>query len=113
MVAVSFSIKRNGRGEPSLFDLSGRTPQRNRPTLNSHTRMMGARPGKSTGLRIRHGRRLNLTRRTELCRGSFHSVCNHIAHTREREHHMKSFRVTFAAVLLAAVMGSMATAQSS
>jgi hypothetical protein len=41
--------------DPSCVDLFGQTPTPTRRTLSSRSRMMGARPGKSTGSRTRHG----------------------------------------------------------
>jgi hypothetical protein len=41
--------------DPSCVDLFGQTPTPILRTLSSHSRRMGAKPGKSTGLRIRHG----------------------------------------------------------
>src|SRR6266481_6932665 len=55
MVAASFTIRNNGRAEPSMFDLSGRRSPRIQLTSSNPTRRMGARPGKSTGSRIRPG----------------------------------------------------------
>src|SRR5258708_4272541 len=51
MDAASFSTQNHPAlmAEPSWFDLFGRTSPRIPPTLNSRSRMMAAKPGKSTG----------------------------------------------------------------
>src|SRR4029077_3804616 len=70
MDAASFSTRNHlaQMAETSWFDLFGRTSPRLRPTLNSHSPTMEARPGKSTGSLIRRECRMNLTKRTELGR---------------------------------------------
>ena len=67
MGAASFSTRNQLAlmAEQSWFDLFGRTPPPIRPTLNSHSRMMEARPGKSIGSPIRRECKMNLTKRTE------------------------------------------------
>src|SRR5579859_6187511 len=70
MAAASFSTRNHLAlmAEPSWFDLFGRRSPRIPPTLSSHSPMMEARLGKSTGSRTRQGLKMNLSKRTELRR---------------------------------------------